>query len=73
MALTLSKSIHHPNDTRPWGGESRIKDTVTGRVIFQLPWWLTDPVTSQWGALYLVAGYESGEVLILDFNQLPIW
>ena len=27
---------------------------------------------TQWDGQYLVAGYESGEVLILDFNHMPL-
>ena len=30
----------------------------------------SNPVDSQWDGQYLVAGYRSGEVLILDLNNL---
>ena len=50
--------------------QSRIKDAVTGRVVFQLAGRFANPVKSQWDGCYLVAGYESGEVLILDFNHV---
>jgi len=50
--------------------QSRIKDAVTGRVVFQLAGRFAKPVKSQWDGHYLVAGYESGEVLILDFNHV---
>ena len=43
-----------------------IHDTVTERVVFQLPGRLTRPSDVQWDGQYLVAGYDSGEVLILE-------
>jgi len=49
-------------------GQSRIKDAVTGRVFFQLAGRCANPVSSCWDGCYLVTGYLSGEVLILDFN-----
>jgi len=45
-----------------------IEDTVTGKVIFQPPLRYATPNDVQWDGQYLVAGYESGEVLILDCN-----
>jgi len=50
----------------PW----RFKDTVTGEVVFQLPGRYTTPNVVQWDGQYLVAGYKSGEVLILDFHHM---
>ena len=54
---------------------TKIKDTVTGRVVFQLVGRYASPKGGvHWDGQYLVAGYESGEVLILDFNHnLPVW
>ena len=52
------------------GDLSRIMDTVTGKVVFQLSGRYADPRDMQWDGQYLVAGYFSGEVLILDFNYL---
>ena len=49
-------------------GLSRIKNTVTGKVVFQLAGRFGRPHSAQWDGQYLVAGYKSGEVLILDFN-----
>ena len=72
--VQLSKtSSLHPNYTKLWDvAQSRIKDAVTGKVVFQLAGRLSNPVDSQWDGRYLVAGYESGEVLILDFNHMPL-
>ena len=69
-------SIMHPDrlhltDTMLWDTDLfRIKDTVTGRVVFQLPERFTKPTVVQCDGCYLVAGYSSGEVLILDFNHV---
>jgi len=52
------------------GGPSRVKDTVTGKDIFQLTGRYTEPNNVQWDGQYLVAGYSSGEVLILGFNHM---
>ena len=51
---------------------SRVEDTVTGEVIFWLSGKYDEPMVAQWNGRYLIAGYESGEVLILDFiNMIP--
>jgi len=47
-----------------------VKDTVSGRVVFQLPERLTRCSDAQWDGQYLVAGYDSGEVLILQCNHV---
>jgi len=61
----------YPNVTKVWdANQSGIKDTVTGRVVFQLPGRFAKPVDLQWDGQYLVAGYKSGEVLILDINHM---
>jgi WD40 repeat protein len=53
-------------------GPSQIKDTVTGKVVFQLLGRHANPHEVQWDGQHLIAGYESGEVLILDFiHMLP--
>jgi WD40 repeat protein len=51
-------------------GPSWIKDTVTGKEVFQLSGRYARPYEVQWDGQYLVAGYESGELLILDFMQM---
>ena len=63
----------HLNGTKLWDiYQSRIKDTVTGNVVFQLSGRFAKPIDLQWDGQYLVAGYESGEVLIVDFiHTLP--
>ena len=45
-----------------------IEDTITGREVFRLPSRYTQPNDAQWDGQYLVAGYETGEVIILDCN-----
>jgi len=52
------------------GGPCWIKDTVTGKDIFQLSGKYAEPYDVQWDGQYLVAGYGSGEVLILDFGHV---
>jgi WD40 repeat protein len=51
-------------------GPSRIEDTVTGKEVFRLPGRYARPKDVRWDGQYLVAGYVSGEVLILDFSQM---
>ena len=48
-----------------------IQDTVTGKVVLQLPARLATCSDAQWDGQYLVAGYNSGEVLILECNCVP--
>ena len=49
---------------------SRVEDTVTRKEIFQLFGRYAEPYAARWDGQYLVAGYESGEVLILDFSHV---
>ena len=49
---------------------SWIKNTVTGKEVFQLSGRYAKPKAVQWDGQYLVAGYTSGEVLILDFHHV---
>jgi len=61
----------HLTNTKLWNSNmSRIEDKVTGKVIFQLGGRFANPTVVQWDGWYLVAGYRSGEVLILDFNHI---
>jgi len=59
-------------DVRKWSKSSlvRIEDGVTGKEVFQLYGKYAQPSATQWDGQYLIAGYPSGEVLILDFNGL---
>jgi WD40 repeat protein len=54
------------------GGPSRIEDVVTRKVVFLLFGRYAMPNFTQWDGQYLVAGYESGEVLILDLSHLGL-
>ena len=49
---------------------SLIKNKVTGKEVFQLSGRFSEPREIRWNGQYLVAGYQSGEVLILDFHHL---
>ena len=61
------------NDTKLWDtGLSRIRNTVTGNVVFQLAGRFAKPIDTQLDSGYLVARYGSGEVLILDFNHVTL-
>ena len=50
--------------------QSRIRDTITGKVVFQLSGRFAKPIDIQCGGGYLIARYNSGVVLILDFNHV---
>ena len=56
----------HPNNIELQ--HSRLMDTVTGKVVFQLAGRFANPYCAWWDGRYLIAGYLFGEVLILDFN-----
>ena len=51
-------------DNKPY----RIKDRITGNEVFQFSGIYANPFDIQWDGQYLIAGYESGMVLILDFD-----
>ena len=55
-----------------WQGTSpsRIEDMVTKKEVFQLSGRYVEPWVVQWDGRYLIAGYKSGEVLILDLNNM---
>jgi len=48
----------------------RIKDTVTGEEVYRLPKRFRGFTAAEWDGRYLVTGYGSGEVMILDFDCL---
>jgi hypothetical protein len=58
-------------DVRAWskGSLVRIEDIVTREEVFRLYGKYSNPPTIQWDGWYLIAGYDSGEVLILDFSD----
>ena len=63
----------HLNDTKVWEiSMSRIKDIVTGKVVFQLPERFGKPFHVQWGGQYLVISFPSKEVLVLDFGHMSL-
>ena len=54
-----------------WGtGPCIIKNGVTGKDAFQLVGRYATPEEVQWDGQYLIASYEYGEVLILDFKHV---
>ena len=59
-------------DVRWWSNTSpvRVEDRVTGKEVFQLCDEYAKPTATQWDGQYLIAGYGSGEVLILDFSHV---
>jgi len=60
-----------PNGSMLWDvSQTRIRSAITGVIVFQLPSRFAKPVSVQCDGYYLVAGYESGEVLILDLNHV---
>ena len=59
------------NDTLVWDArQSKIRDTATGKVVFQLSNSFGQPTYFQWNYHYLAACFNSIEVLILDFNHV---
>ena len=73
VQLPTSPSIHL-SDTKLWDfGLSCIKDTTTGQVVLQLGGEFRQPTDVQLDGCYFLAHYWSGEVLILDFNDVLIW
>ena len=51
-------------------GPSRIEDMVTRKVVFRPPEKFANPRVARLDDQYLVAGYKSGDVLILDLNHV---
>ena len=49
---------------------ARIEDRITGQEVFQLCGQYAKPATTQWDGQYLIAGYPSGEVLILYISNV---
>ena len=68
---SLGRSHLNFVDVRKWLGGSpvRIEDSITRKEVFQLHGRYAEPYVTQWDGRYVIAGYGSGEVLILDFND----
>jgi len=57
------------NDTKLWdNSQHRIQDTVTGRVVFQLPGRFNRIIETQWNGQYLAISFWSGGEVILEFH-----
>ena len=69
--MKLPNTSAPPNSTRLWDPrQARIKNPATGEVVFQLSGRFSSPVRVQCDGSYLVAGYQTGEVLILDLTNV---
>jgi len=51
-------------------GPSIITDTITGQEVFRMPRRYSQYFAVQWDCWYLITGYGTGEVLILDFHHV---
>ena len=62
---------HKPPSSKLWDlRQARIMNPSTGEVVFQLSGGFTNPACAQCDDSYLVTGYESGEVLILELMNV---
>ena len=69
--MELSKISTLPSHNRLWDPEQAgVKDLVTGGFFFQLSGRFAHPVGVQCDGSYLVAGYQPGEILILDLTNV---
>ena len=60
-----------PFPSRRWDPEqAKIKNPATGEVVFQLSGRFANPISVRRDNSYLIAGYESGEILILDLTNV---
>ena len=61
----------HPNGVVFWETDPpRIRNRVTGKVVFQLPKGYGKPIDVQWNDQHLVACFSPTDVLILDFSHV---
>ena len=69
---TLDKPcLNFVDGTKDWNtGLPRVEYATTGKAFFQFPEKYINATILQWDGQYLVAGYESGEILILDFGHV---
>ena len=69
--MELSNKPPLPSPNKFWDADKAwMKKSVTGEVVFQLSKRFSDPVCVQCDDSCLVAGYQSGEVLILDLTNV---
>jgi len=60
------------NETKQWEtNTSSMKDTVTGKVVFQIPERFGKATHAQWDSQYLVVSFQPNEALVLDLSQIP--
>ena len=74
--IQLSKKppcIFHPSGTILWDiGLSRIQNSASRKVLFQLSAGLGRPINVGWYGQYFVGCFKSGKILVLDLsNALP--
>ena len=63
--------VLHQNGALLWDiGLSRIQDTASGKVLFQLSAGLGMPTNVGWHGQYFVACFRSGKILVLDLNYV---
>jgi len=63
----------HLNDNRVWESKmARMKDTVTGKVVVQLPKRFGEAIHAQWDGHYLVVSFKAKEAVILDFSHVSL-
>jgi len=63
----------HLNDNKVWEIKmSRMEDTVTGKVVIQLPVRFGKAIHAQWNGRYLVVLLKSKQVVILDFSNVTL-
>jgi len=66
--------VLHLSDTKLWDiGQSRIRDTTTGKVVFQLGGRFANPLDVQLDGQYFLVHSRAREVLILDFTHVLLW
>ena len=69
--MELSNTSTLPSSNRLWDPEQAgIRDLATGDIIFQLSGRFSSLAHVQCDNSYLVAGYETGEILILDLTNV---
>jgi len=59
------------NETKQWEtNTSSMKDTVTGKVVFQVPKRFGRAINAQWDGQYLVVSYQPNKALVFDLSQM---